>query len=452
MRLWPRRQKKQNQKREAKSFALGTSESLGSFLILGQGASATTASSAKHLYEQTTAISTPINAIADPFADLEIGLLMKNGQELVLDHPVLDFLEKPSPLYTKELFFETIAKDYLITGEYAVVSLGNVNRPPLALQPIGPEQLTPVREQASDAPTSWTIAGNTLSGKYTGDVNAMDVRYLDGNLRELTVVRNYSPRNNSLLRGQSLLVPASKEALSAILGNQHNVSLLENGGRISLVFHFEEDMEEDDFEATREKIMARYSGPLEAGSVGVTAGGKLQIEELGKTPKDMDFANLQSITDKALARVYKIPLPLISDERQTLNNYATAILALYDDAVLPLSRRILGGLSETLLPRFGVDPREARLVANPDSVTALVERRNAELKERGEISIETINELRALIGREPIDGGDVLLKPANLIPVGTDLFTADNDPERLESPALGATDDNPENDDRTPTP
>lgn len=431
---------------EEKSVTLGTSDALGRFLILGQGASATTASSAKHLYEQTTAISTPINAVADPFADLEIGLLMKNGQELVLDHPVLDFLEKPSPLYTKELFFETIAKDYLITGEFSIVALGNVNRPPLSLQPIGPEKLTPVRENNSDAANRWIVSGNTLAGSYEADLNAMDVRYVDGNLRELLIVRNYSPRDNSLLRGQSLLVPASKEARSAILGTQHNVSLLENGGRISLVFHFEEDMEPDDFKAHRERIMARYTGPLEAGSVGVTAGGKLQIEELGKTPKDMDFANLQAITDKALARVYKIPLPLISDERQTLNNYGTAILALYDDAVLPLSKRVLGGLSEMLLPRFGIDPREARLVANPDSVTALVERRNSELKERGEISIETVNELRALIGREPLEGGDVLLKPANLIPIGSDLYTADNDPDRLESTSTGATDNDPEND------
>lgn len=426
-------------KYETKSVVLGTSDELGQFLLLGNGQTATTASSAKSLYNSTTAVSSPINYVADPFVDLDLALQNTRTKELTSDHAVLQLLQKPSPFYTSELFRETIAKDYLITGEFSVVALGNVNRPPLELQPIGPEKLTPVREQASDAPTSWIVSGNTLTGSYAGSIKNGLVRYRDGNLREINVTRNYSPRDNSLFRGQSLLVSASKEARTAILGTEHNVSLLENGGRISLVFHFEEDMSDDDFEAIREKIISRYGGAPRAGSVGVTAGGKLQIEELGKTPKDMDFGVLEAFVEKSLAKVYKVPLPLISDNRQSLNNYEIAVLALYDDGVLPLSKRILGGLSELLLPRYGLDTSEWQLVANPDSVTALVKRRNEELLKRRQIGIESDNELRALIGREGYEGGDAVLKPANLVPAGQDVFTDDNDPDKLED-TLGGSD------------
>lgn len=428
---------KKKSKYETKSVVLGTSDELGKFLLLGAGATATTANSAKSLYNQTSAVASIIDYVGDPFADLEFGVLIRESRDLILDHPVLTLLEKPHPLYTKELFLETIAKDYLITGEYAVVALGNINRPPLVLQPIGPEKMTPVRERASDAPSSWIISGNTLNGTYAADLDSLSVRYLDGNLRELKVVRNYSPRDNSLLRGQSRLVPASKEARSAILGTQHNVSLLENGGRLSLVFHFEDDMDDEDFEAIREKIVARFTGPIQAGSVGVTAGGKLSIEELGKSPKDMDFGVLSSVVEKALAKTYKVPLPLIADTRQTQSNYEVAVLALWDDAVLPLARRVLGGLSEVLLPRYGMDPATARIVPNPDSVTALVRRRTEELLKRRQIGIESDNELRALIGREPYDGGDRVLKPANLVPAGTDVFTSDNADGKLEQGGLG---------------
>ena len=317
-----------------------------------------------------------------------------------------------------------------------------MNRPPLALQPIGPEKLTPVRESSSDAAKSWIVSGNTLVGNYVANLDELHFRYLDGNLREIKVTRNYSTRDSSLLRGQSLLVSASKEARQSILGTQHNVSLLENGGRISLLFHYEEDMDDDDFEAVRERMIDRYAGPLEAGSIGISAGGKLQVEELGKTPKDMDFVNLQTFVMKSMGLVYHVPIPLLSDQRQTLNNYETGVLALYDDAVIPMAIRVLGGLSDLLLPRWGINPREARIITDPDSITALVQRRNEELLKRKQIGIETHNELRGFIGREPVQGGDNVLVAANMVPIGTDIFTDDNDPAILE-PTLGGASDPP---------
>jgi HK97 family phage portal protein len=430
-----RRQKKEV---ETKSVVLGTSHTLGNFLLLGEGgSSAATASSAKSLYNSASAIAAPINYVADPLADLEYGILMTDSRDLILDHPILDLLERPSQHYTKQLFFEAIGKEYLITGEYAVVALGNVDRPPLALQPIGTEHLSNVREQNTDAATSWILSGNTLTGTYvaTPDVDALDLRYLDGGFRELKVVRNYSPSDHALGRGQSLLVAASKEARTAILGTQHNVSILENGGRVSISFHFEEDMDPEDFDLIKEKIFMQYGGAHRAGQLMVTAGGKLNVEELSKSPKDMDFAELQGVMERSLAKTYKVPLPLITDARQTLSNYEIAVLALYDDAVLPLATRVCGGLTDLLMPRFKMDPRRARIVPNPDSVTALVQRRNTELVKRKQAGIESDNELRALIGREPYEGGDVVLKPANMVPAGTDLFNEDNRETHLEKPA-----------------
>jgi hypothetical protein len=146
----------------------------------------------------------------------------------------------------------------------------------------------------------------------------------------------------------------------------------------------------------------------------------------------MDFAILQKMAIKAVTLQYHVPLPLVTDERQTLNNYREGKLALYDDAVIPLSRRIFGGLTDTMLPRFGLDPKTARITFDPDQVTTLVSRRNDELIKRKGIGVESDNEIRAIMNREPYEGGDVILKPANLIPAGTDEFTEDNEPEFIE--------------------
>ena len=415
---------------EAKSYVLGTSEALGSFLMFGAG-EANSPSSALSLYEQSTAVSIPINMIADAFAVLEPILVIDD--KIIRNHPVVNLLTDPSPYYSGELFLEMLSKEYLITGETAFVALGGVRRPPLELQPISVKNLT-IPEGEGGTPHQIQISGNTLAGVYHPKIKKGLLRYFDGGLRELIRMRNYSTKNNSLLRGQSPLLAASKEVRQHILGGTHNVSILEKGGRVSLIFHFDADMDDEDFEEAKQRVREQYGGAGAAGEIGVTAGGALDIKSVGVNNRDMDFAVLQKMAVKAVTLQYHVPLPLVTDERQTLNNYREGKVALYDDAVIPLSKRIFGALSDHLLPRYGIDNPNARITFDPDQVSALVARRNEELSKRKNIGVESDNEIRALMGREPYDGGDVILKPSSLIPAGTDISIEDNALDFIEDP------------------
>ncbi len=404
--------------REEKSLALGTSQSLGSFLMFGNGSAATPAG-ALSLYDKSTAVSIPVNMVADAFAS--IIPVIKFKEEILDTHPVLDLINSPSPFYSRTLFLEMLAKDYLVTGETELVALGGINRPPIELQPISPRNVS-VNEAQSGVNGAFIVAGNTLAGQYTLKRIRNRVRYFDGNLREIKQIRNYSTQNNSLLRGQSLLVSASKEALQHIKGGDHNISLLDNGGRVSLVFHFDADLNPDEFEETKDRVREQYGGTQKAGMIGVTSGGKLSINEMGTNNKDMDFANLQKMAQVAVALQYKVPLPLLSIDAATFNNYKEARAALYLDAVLPLADRIFGGLTDMLMPRYGLDSNDYRITYDKTKIEALTTIALEELKLRKDINIESDNELRATIGRKPYVGGDAVLKPANLIPAGTDIF------------------------------
>ncbi len=413
---------------ELKSMVLGTSEEMGSFLMFGAGG-ASTPSSALNLFEQSTAVSIPINMIADAFSVLEPMLIIED--KLIHDHPAIDRIKNPSPYFSGEHFLEMLAKEYLITGETMFVVLGGRKRPPLELQPLSVKNVT-VPEGVGGVPSSMHVSGNTLAGVYQPKISKGILRYFDGGLRELVQIRNYSTRNNSLLRGQSPLVAASKEVRQHILGGTHNISILEKGGRISLIFHFDADMDDEDFEIAKDRVREQYGGAGAAGEIGVTAGGTLDIKSVGVGNRDMDFAVLQKMAVKAVTLQYHVPLPLVTDERQTLNNYREGKLALYDDAVIPLSKRIFGALTDTIMPRYGVDPKRARITFDPDQVSSLVARRNEEVGKRKNIGVESDNEIRAFLGREPYEGGDVILKPSSLIPAGTDLFVTDNDPDFIE--------------------
>ncbi len=419
--MWPFKTKKKSSV-ETKSHVLGTSSELGSFLVFGQNG-ATTATSAMQLYSDSTAVSIPVNLVADAFASIEP--VVKENGKIITGHPVLDLLNKPSPFFSQDLFFETIGKHYLITGNAYITALGGVNRPPIELQPISPANVSQV-EGGQGFVENFIIAGNTLAGNYSVEKKRGQVRYLSGSLLEIKQIRAFSIRNNSLLRGESLLESASSEVRSHILGNEHNVNLLERGGRIYLVFNFvDNDMTQDDFAESKKKIDQAYG--KKGNTHVVTSGGEMEVTELGTNNRDMDFANLQKMAKEATALQFKVPLALINQDASTFNNVAASQLMLYDNATLPLADRIFGGLTDFLMPRYGEDPAKTQITYNMDTITALAIRRNEELKLRTDAKLETHNELRAtFLGREPIDGGDQVLVPANMVPLGTDIFTDDN--------------------------
>jgi len=411
---------------EEKSVVIGLNDELSKFLMFGRenGASA---SSAISLYEKSTAASIPINWISDLFSSI-IPVIEVDG-EIIRQHPVLDLLSTPSPYFSRELFFEVISRDYLVTNEFYLVGLGGTKRPPLELQPISPKYID-VPQGNSGLPSVIYVGDQSLTGNYYPEKMGREIRYYNGDFLEIKQVRGFSTRNNSLLRGQSLLCQASAEVRQHILGSTHNTSLLENGGRLSLIFHFDQHLQNKEFEEAKQRVHDNYGGANNAGKIGVTAGGKLSIHEAGTSNRDMDFSTLQKMAKEACALQYKFPLPLLTVEASTMNNYKESKLALYDDAVLPLANTIFAGLTRFLMPRFGLDPAKVKITYDIDHITALASRRIDELVKRKSLNIETDNELRSMIGKEDYSGGDVKYQAANLVPLGTN--TLSDDPEIID--------------------
>ena len=401
------------------------------FLTYGTSFNAATAAGAKRIYEGTTAVSVPINKVGGPLASLE--LVIETDGKKERNHDVLSFLRQPSALFTSDSLIEALGKEYLITGELFYAMLGNINRPPLEIVPVGSEYSSDVVKK-NGIIQQWQVTDEMMRGIFTAKEQLKRIRYLEGNLRELVHTRNYSARDSSRYRGQSKLVAASREARQHILGNDHNINTLERGGRVGMVFHFKHDMDVDEFEEAKSRVRSQYGG-TGGEPIGVTAGGELDIKALAIANKDMEYAEVHRMARQAVALQYDCPLPLITVEASTMNNYREAKLALYDDATLPLADVVLGSLSKSVLPRFGIDPARTQITYDIDSVTALALRRNEELQLRKSLNVESDNEIRELIGRESYEGGDIIYKPASSVPAGRDVLTdgADDWREALDS-------------------
>lgn len=378
-------------------------------------------------YRKNSSVATAVDMIADAFEQIEPILKMDDGT-IAERHPVLDLLKNPNSHMTWSDFAARISRHYLLTNESHFFAVGGVNVSPTQVFPIKPTQIS-VTTGGDEFVKTYYVGQGVGTGEYNIELAAQRIsRYYDGPIKEIYRIAGFSSMSSDA-RADSPLQAAALETNQQIKGRIHNMKLLDNGGRMSLLIVFnEEQLSDDEHRERTQRINETFSGPENAGRIGVMSGGDIEeVKEMGVNQKDMDYAKLDEIAGQAIYFRYKIPLPMITTTASTYNNMRTAIEMFYDYAVLPLADKLFTGLSRFLLPRYGIDLRTAEITFNPDSLQALKARRLDELKTKKEIGVETINELRESIpNRGDIEGGDVLYQNATLVPVGTDLSASED--------------------------
>lgn len=408
----------------------------GSFLeyALGYGGRVT-AAQAMRFYQTNSTIATAVDKISTKTEQITPVLKNLSDNSFISKHPVIDLLMNPNPFDTWREFIGKYSRHYLLKHDTYLALFGNVNRPPLELHAVKPQNVN-VIQAIDNFPRSYNITIGAGRGHYLRTEKGRIVRYLDGDLKEFYHLMGFSSRSDEI-QGDSPIEAAALEAKQQIKGKTHNLALLDNGGRLSLIFSFkdEDGISDDEHKLRKKRILEDLSGEGKAGSIAVISGQTTEVKEAGIHNKDMDYAKLEQIAGEAIYLRYEIPLPLVSTDASTYNNVQNAMFDLYENTILPHTDTLLSALSKILLPRYGIKLSEMILSYDPESINILIRQKLKEVQERRVINIETPNELRSLLpNREPLDeGGDVVYQPATLVPMGQDLFTDDNfTPEELE--------------------
>jgi hypothetical protein len=336
---------------------------------------------------------------------------------------VLDLLKHPNSYMDWSGFAARIARHYLLTKDCPMYAMGVNTMPPQELFPVRPTFLA-YTTGGNEYVDVFHVGSGVAQGEYKQELSKDKIaRYYDQTgLGELYRISGFSSMSTDA-RPDSPLQAAALETSQQLKGKIHNVQLLTNGGRPSMLVIFKERLDDDKHKEQSQRLNETLGGPENAGKIMVASGGDLQsVEELGKTPKDMDWSAMNATADKAVYFRFRIPLPLVTTDSTTFDNMGTGVEMLFDFAVLPLTDKMLSGLSRFLLPRFKISPDDMQITYNKDSLQPLKKRMLAELKERKEIGVETVNEIReAMPNREPVEGGDVIYQNATLVPMGTDI-------------------------------
>lgn len=150
-----------------------------------------------------------------------------------------------------------------------------------------------------------------------------------------------------------------------------------------------------------------------------------EYQQMSSAPKDMALTDLRNITESRICSVFGVPPILIGAnvglQRSTFSNYREARFSFHSETLEPLINRIARFLEYCLVDnpaeKIMIDLSDMRgFLDDKDSIAS----RTTQLFGSG---IITLNEARALVGQDAVDGGEVRRVPSTVVETS---FTGDS--------------------------
>jgi HK97 family phage portal protein len=261
----------------------------------------------------------------------------------------------------------------------------------------------------------------------TGLVKSYRYRGMNGGFKDFPsnpvtgdsqVFHYYNPTYEDAFWGEPKAKAAATWLDASNEGAKWNTALLQNGAQPSGALYVEGELTTEQKSKLRETWEARYSGARNAG-MPLVMSSKMKWEEMGKTPKDMDFQATLNYADRKIADAFGIPFPLISPDAATFANQETARESVYEDVIIPYFNTFLERFGDWLLSKYP-DTKGMALKADYDDIPAFEDKR-ARKYDRAVKAVQdgllSINEAREMFDYEPVEGGDVILVNAGKIPL-----------------------------------
>lgn len=363
-------------------------------------------------------ISNEFSTISPVVKNLKTGDVYRQYDPKVPQTLILKLLSNPSKGNTGNKFKKMVALSMIVTGR-SYIRIGGLTIP-VDMKYYNPSLVTPFQGQY--IPESYVYQSSTFSERFT---DREGVYYTADGTARLAVMESFNPfKDESQGQGFSPLSSVYYEIEQFIETSVHNIATLKKGARPSGVLMTERVLTTEQKESYREQIGRFYQGTENSGNVMVLDGGR-EFKELSLTNKDMDFVKMLEVAEKHINEVLNIPASFFDNSASSYNNKEQDRMNLYDFAVLPLANDIYSMLTQNIFAYYK-DGDQWQLTYIEEDIPALRTRVYENILKKSQSGVFAINELRSDFGKESIEGGDVIYQPLNLIPVGRDVYTQDN--------------------------
>lgn len=376
-------------------------------------------------YASVEPLRDSVDRISDAAAGLPLAVTFKGDSEIIMEHEILNRLENPGDEVKKTNLLKELVMSSLLTNEAWPILRGNVDRPPVGISYTRPYNVTNDGGFDNDGyPRVLRTDSPRDTRQYFKENTQGRIRYIDKmRLNELCPIIG-TVELSEQFRGLSQLTSIKEELEQIRGGNIHNSSFLKKGMSTSKIIQVDAKAVKDSgksFPSTEQlddfsKSMSEgFQGSGKAGGV-LTSPIPIKVDDTSVNNKDADYLGLIAAAEQRIYNQYGIPLALISEKAMTLDNYTTALVAFYDNAVIEGSAMVFSGLARCLAPRYK-ESDNFKITFNPHQVKALQTRQADRMKSLRDSQSLSTDEIRKTAGYDSIEGGESVLVNGSFIPL-----------------------------------
>lgn len=333
---------------------------------------------------------------ADKVGDIEF--ILKKGDTVIENHQILDLLKKPNSAFTGAEFWKLYQKYMDIFGEVYLVKDSESRMG-------GQKRINELKLLRPDL-------CNPFFNKETGELLRVELKTGDGDRTyqadEIIYARNPDP--TAPLRGESLLKAGIRQIETSTQIDEYHSKVLENGGRVEGIFNFKSDrLNKTQLDEMKDAYQEQYGNAKKSG-LPLFLGGDAQYTRLGLDPAELAYLETKQVNLDDIVYLTGVPKAVLGiTSGETFANADAAIRIFLRETIKPLLIQLTTKLNEDLVD-------EGLELGFVDPTPEDKEEKRKELETADKINAMTINEKREAIGLDPIEGGDVILTPMNLMP------------------------------------
>lgn len=341
-----------------------------------------------------------VSKIAKEVATIELKLQKKQGSDWVdvPSHPAMDLLARPNPFTTSDYMYEATSSYIDLEGNAFWYVVRNAKANPTELWPLDPTKVTIIRD------------AKTFIGGYK--YQTAPGNFVNLETWEVLHFKTFNPLDP--YRGIGVVQQAAIMIDSDQYAAEYNRNFFYNSAMPAAVLSTEGTLDTEQYDRIREQWSSQYQGVANAHKTAILEGG-LKFTPITLSQKDMDFLSQRKYDRDAIFAMFGVPKSILGiTEDVNRANGENDARTFGRFTVGPRYRFLTTNLTEFYLPLWGLKPSQYRIIANdPVPLDPKVELQKRQIAlQTGHM---TRNEIRDLDGLKPIEGGDELLVPNNLV-------------------------------------
>jgi len=351
----------------------------------------------------------------------------RGDKKEVTDHQMVDLFNQSNPSEGVNAFINRVTAFLVLDGDSYVERIGPITGENAGqareLYSIRPDRIKLIK----DSDTGAIIGYELNEGGVTKKIWPIDPITMQADLLHLKL---FHPINDYL--GAAPTETAAREIDTSNEATTWNKKLLENEARPGMLFKFKQTLGDQQYKRFKKQLEEGYSGASKAGQ-NLILEGDADAVPYGWNMQEMDFIDSGREIGRRVATAYGVPSQIIGIlGDSTFANFEQAELSFWEKTVMFYLRYLKAEFNNWLFKNDGVE--KLFLDFDLDEIPALEPRRAEKYALAQKSDFLTINEKRRLVGQEDHDDGDVILIPANMIPLGEDkpMDEEDMDDEEVE--------------------